>query len=58
MAEKMEEKLERVGESGGVEVVVVGVKIKKCKSRHHNKCGPLIKSLGSCAWVLGFKTWS
>ena len=29
MGEKMEEKLERVGESGGVEVVVVGVKIKK-----------------------------
>ena len=26
MGEKMEEKLERVGENGGVEVVLVGVK--------------------------------
>ena len=43
----MGEKLERVGESGGVEVVVAEVKIKKCKSRYHNKCGPLVKSLGS-----------
>ena len=29
MGEKMEEKLERVGENGRVEVVVVGVKINQ-----------------------------
>ena len=52
------EKLERVRESGGVEVMIVGVKYKSVRINTTNKCGTLVKSLGSWAWVLGFKIWS
>jgi len=49
MREKMEEKLERVGECGGVEVIVVRVKYKGVRVNTTNKCGTLVKSLGSWA---------
>ena len=52
------EKLERVGESMGVEVIVVGLNKKSVKVNTTNKCDLLVKSLGSWAWVLRFKTWS